>query len=284
MLISKNGYILKNISKGCTMPKKIRLCLGGSEGRMGRIIQTLSIKTDDIKVIYGFDPKKKDLKSLSDVFSLEEKINEKVDVYLDFTNPTAVLENVSLALKAGIDSVIGTTGWYNRIDEVKTLAKKYDQRILYASNFSPGVNVLFYLTQEAARLLGKFNYDATVREVHHIGKVDAPSGTAITLGNILLKELKNKTRLTHIRKDKRGETEIDVLGQRVGLVAGQHEIWFTPKESYSERLILQHDTLSPEILGIATLKGVRWIVEAKREQKPAGLYNFYEDVLGLGKL
>ena len=91
-------------------------------------------------------------------------------------------------------------------------------------------------------------------------------------------------KLADERRVKKEETEIDVLGQRIGQVAGQHEIWFTPRESYSERLILQHDILTPEILGIGALRGVRWIAEAQREKKPAGLYNFYEDALGLGKI
>ena len=92
-----------------------------------------------------------------------------------------------------------------------------------------------------------------------------------------------KEKLAYERRVKQEETEIDVLGQRIGKVAGQHEIWFTPRESYSERLILQHDILTPEILGIGALSSIRWLVKAQREDKPAGLYNFYEDVLGLGK-
>jgi dihydrodipicolinate reductase len=100
----------------------------------------------------------------------------------------------------------------------------------------------------------------------------------------LLKEMKDKAKLAHERRVKREVNEIDVLGERVGQVAGQHEVWFTPRESYSERLILQHDILTPEILGVGALSGVRWISEAQREKKPAKLYNFYEDVLGLGKM
>ena len=265
------------------MLKKIRVLLGGSEGRMGRIIQGLALKSDDIEVVYCFDPKREDLKSFFDVARLRKHLYKAVDVYLDFTTPNAVIDNVDQAINAGIDSVIGTTGWYDRLGDVKKMALKHSRRILYASNFSPGVNVLFYATHEVARLLGEFGYDATVREIHHTGKVDAPSGTAITLGNILLKKMKKK-KLAYERRVKKEETEIDVLGQRIGQVAGQHEIWFTPRESYSERLILQHDILTPEILGIGALSGVRWIAKAQREQKPAGLYNFYEDVLGLGKI
>ena len=266
------------------MNEKIRLLLGGSEGRMGRIIQSLALKSGDIEIVHGFDIKKDDLNRFSDLTKSNEHLDQKVDVYLDFTAPNSIMENVEQASKAGIDSVIGTTGWYDKLEEVKMMAMKYNRRILYASNFSPGVNVLFYISKEVARLLGKFGYDTMIREVHHVGKVDAPSGTAITLGNILLNEMKDKAKLAYDRRVKREVNEIDVLGERVGQVAGQHEVWFTPRESYSERLILQHDILSPEILGIGALGGVRWMAEAQKENKPAKLYNFYEDVLGLGKL
>ncbi len=266
------------------MPKQIRLLLGGSEGRMGKIIQDLALKSDDIEVVFGFDPKKDDQKSFLDIIKMEKHLAHVIDVYLNFTVPSAIMANVEQASKLEIDSVIGTTGWYNQVDNVKQIATRYDRRILYASNFSPGVNVLFYATREVARLLNKFGYDTTVREVHHAGKVDAPSGTAITLGNILLKEMKPKEKLAYERRGKREENVIDVLGQRAGQVAGQHEVWFTPRSSYSERLILQHDILTPEILGIGALSGVRWIAEAQKAHKPAGLYNFFEDVLNLGSI
>ena len=165
---------------------------------------------------------------------------------------------------------------------MRKIAIKHDRRILYSPNFSPGVNILFYLTQEAARLLEQFQYDIAVREVHHTKKVDAPSGTAITLGNILLKKMK-KEKLAFNRRGKRAASDIDVVGVRVGNVAGNHEVWFTPRESYSERLILQHDIFSPDVLGIGALMGVRWVVQAQKERKSIGLYSFYEDVLGLSE-
>jgi len=262
---------------------KIRVIIGGSEGRMGRIIQEMISKSSDIEVAFGFDPKKADLKSFADILKLKGSSEKTVDVYVDFTSPGAVIPNVEQASKVGIDSLIGTTGWYDRLDDVKNIAFKSGRRILYAPNFSPGVNVMFYLTHEAARLLGKFEYDVAVHEVHHAAKVDAPSGTAVTLGNILLKETKRE-KLAYERREKRKDTEVDVLGIRVGRVAGYHEVWFTPKDTYAERLILQHDAFTPEVFAIGALVGIRWIAEARQKKKPAGLYTFYEDVLGLGKL
>ncbi len=264
------------------MTHKIGVILGGSEGKMGQIIKNLAAKSSDIEIVYGFDPTLKDLRNLSDVVELGKELDKIADVYMDFTVPEAVIHNVEDASSMGLDSVIGTTGWYDRVENVKGIANNYKCRILYSPNFSPGVNVLFYATREVARLLGKLGYDATVREVHHVEKADAPSGTAIELGNILLKEM-NRDGLAYERRGKRGTSEIDVLGARVGRVTGSHEIWFTPSESYSERLILQHDLFSREILGLGALIGVRWVAQAKKNRKQPGLYTFYEDVLGLAK-
>ena len=262
------------------MSRKITVAVGGSEGRMGQIIRNLISQTSDEEVVYGFDIKKPDLKSFSDLLRLDKDVKNKIDVYVDFTTPDAVLHNVEDASKAGVDSLIATTGWYDHLEEVKGLASKYNRRILYSPNFAPGVNVLFYVTSEAARLLEKFGYDTVVREVHHTAKTDAPSGTAIALGNILSKQMKRE-KLAYERRGKRDDSEIDVSGVRVGKVAGSHEVWFTPKGSYSERLILQHDAFTPEVFGIGVLTGIRWIAEAQNSKKPAGLYTFSKDVLGL---
>jgi len=264
------------------MFKKIRVILGGSEGRMGKIIQGLVSKSDDIEIVYDFDLKKTSVQSFSDIMKLDKNLEEVGDIYVDFTSPDSILPNVHEALSAGLDCVIGTTGWYDHLDDVRNMAIKYNRRILYAPNYSPGVNVLLFATREISRLLNKFEYDVAVLEIHHSGKVDAPSGTAITLGNILLKEM-NKKNLAYERRGKRGDEEIDVLGTRLGRVAGHHEVWFSPKDSYSERLVLQHDVFTPEVFGIGVLMGIRWMVRAKQEHKPAGLYNFSEDVLNLNK-
>lgn len=262
------------------MSRKTSILLGGSEGRMGKILQKLISETEDFEVLNKFDPKDKKITDISDVIKKEKRhLNEMIDVYVDFTTPKAVLENVKKASQIGIDSVIGTTGWYDHIETVKELAIQNGRRILYSPNFSPGVNVLFYVTKELARLLGNFGYDVMVREIHHTGKADAPSGTAMALGNFLKEEMEKKKNLAYKRREKKVDDEIDVIGGRIGRIAGHHEVWFTPEESYSERLILQHDVFTPEIFGLGVLMGIRWMIKAQKTGKPPGLYNFYEDVL-----
>jgi 4-hydroxy-tetrahydrodipicolinate reductase len=261
------------------MTKIIRVILGGSKGRMGQVVQALISKTEDIELVSTFDLKNAERHTFSDI-GLRAEVEHNVDVYVDFTQPHAVIDNVKQAAEARIDSVIGTSGWYDRLDDVRAIAMNHNRRILYAPNFSPGVNVLFYAAQQVAKLLARFGYDVGIREIHHTDKIDAPSGTAITLGDLVRKEMAIAD-LAYTRRGKRDLSEIDVLGMRLGKVTGHHEVWFTPREAYAERLILQHDVFTPDVFGIGALQGIRWLVDAQKKRTPPGLYSFYGDVLGL---
>src|SRR5580692_9710652 len=105
-----------------------------------------------------------------------------VDVVIDFTAPEAAVENIRAVLALGSRIVVGTTGWYGQLDEMKALAAKRGGALLYGTNFSIGVQKLFSLTADLARLDG---YTFSISETHHVTKVDAPSGTAITLEQII---------------------------------------------------------------------------------------------------
>ena len=256
---------------------RIRVALGGSEGRMGKVLQRLISETDDIEVLCRIGHGSPEYNEVDDVIG--KPILSSVDVYGDFTNPDSVVGNIKKISEAGIDSVIGTTGWYDRTDEVRDIALKYGRRILYAPNFSIGVNVLFHLVDEASRLLGRLGYDVFVGELHHTDKVDSPSGTAKKLGTILQKNIEGKSTLIYERRTKRADNEIDVLGGRVGRVAGHHEVWFTPEDAYSEVLVLRHDAFSREVFGKGALEGIRWVYRNKG--KKPGLHPFQKDVLNL---
>jgi 4-hydroxy-tetrahydrodipicolinate reductase len=264
------------------MVKTIKVVLSGSEGRMGKCLQTLITITDDIEVVYRIDPKCAEDRETTFVnvenFS-KRSLASNIDVYVDFTYPATVIDNVARISEMGIDSIIGTTGWYDKIEEMKNVATKYRRRILFSPNFSPGVNAMFYTSRQLARILGRFGYDVAVREIHHSGKVDAPSGTAILLGRILLEQLKGKGILTYERRSKRNDEEIDVSAIRAGQITGQHEVWFTPSDSYSERIVVQHDSFSREAFGKGVLESIRWLYRNK--DLPPRLYTFQEDVLNL---
>lgn len=269
------------------MADKIRVVLGGSEGKMGKIIERLASEADDMEVSALVDPLyegKEELKA-EPVKSSSFKaavIYSEPDVYVDFTQPDAVLSNIrDVVTHVNVDCVIGTTGWYDSIGEVEEIAKQKGRRIVYAPNFSIGVNALFAATEYLAALLGELGYDAEVMELHHTGKKDSPSGTAQELGKILVAKLPGKERAAYERREKRPDDEVDVLGGRVGSVVGHHRVHFVPNENYCERLILEHDAFNRDVFGLGALRAVRWVYKAAQEGKEPGLYTFRHDVLGL---
>src|SRR5437867_502197 len=109
-----------------------------------------------------------------------------VDVCIDFSTPTAVLDNIEAVAECEKNIVVGTTGWYDKLEYVKKLVKEKKIGFLYASNFSLGVNIFSQIVMDACRLFEKYSdYDVSIHEVHHAGKPDSPSGTALSLGSIV---------------------------------------------------------------------------------------------------
>ena len=138
-----------------------------------------------------------------------------VDVVIDFTAPEAAVENMRAVLALGGRIVVGTTGWYAHLDEMKALAAKRGGALLYGTNFSIGVQKLFRLTAELAQLEG---YSFSISETHHTSKLDAPSGTAITLKQII--------------HAVRPGIEIPVTSHRIGDAKGEHIVTATERRRH----------------------------------------------------
>ena len=254
----------------------IKIGLGGSGGRMGNAVKELARTMEGVEISVTFDPKEGDFESISDC---PDEACEDVDVYVDFTHPDAVFENVKSAAEKGVDVLIGTTGWYDRKNEVEDIAEAENVRILYAPNFSIGVNALFAVVENLSSTLGELGYDASVQEKHHTGKADSPSGTAKTLGEILVDNIPGKESMAFERRGKRDDDEVDVLGARVGSVAGEHEVTFVPENEYAEKLKLTHNAYGTEVFAKGALTGVKWL--DRNQDMGSGLYNFKDDVLEL---
>ena len=162
-----------------------------------------------------------------------------VDVVVDFTAPEAALENMRAVLSLGGRMVVGTTGWYAHLDEMRALAAKRGGGLLYGTNFSMGVQKLFRLTAELAQLEG---YKFSIDETHHTSKLDAPSGTAITLKEIILSV--------------RPGIEIPITSHRVGDAKGEHIVQAT---SEHDTLELRHDARSRRGFAIGAVRGAEWL-------------------------
>lgn len=154
-----------------------------------------------------------------------------VDACIDFTTPAAVVENAKKISSFKKNIVIGTTGWYDKLPEIKDAAKKGEIGIIYAPNFSIGVNLFFRVLAQAAKLFDKFqDYDAYIYELHHSQKLDSPSGTAKKCGEIILANMKRKSKAVYDKLDRKIEpSELHVASVRAGNIPGTHTVGFDSK-------------------------------------------------------
>jgi len=162
-----------------------------------------------------------------------------VDVVVDFTAPEAAVENMRAVLALGGRIVVGTTGWYTKLGEMKALALQRGGGLLYGTNFSIGVQKLFRLTAELAKLEG---YTFSIEEAHHVTKVDAPSGTALTLKEII--------------RGVRPGIDVPVESHRVGDAKGEHLVRAV---SDHDALELRHDAHSRRGFALGAVRGAEWL-------------------------
>jgi 4-hydroxy-tetrahydrodipicolinate reductase len=164
-----------------------------------------------------------------------------VDAVIDFTNSESAVENMRAVLSLGRRIVVGTTGWYSHLPAMQELAHRRGGALLYGTNFSIGVQKLFRLTAELARLDG---YTFTVDETHHTSKLDAPSGTAITLKEII--------------QSVRPEADVAVTSHRVGDAKGEHIV---TAKSDIDVLELQHDAASRRGFALGAVRAAEWLAK-----------------------
>jgi len=162
-----------------------------------------------------------------------------VDVVIDFTAPEAALENMRAVLSLGKQIVVGTTGWYAQLAEMKALAIKREGGLLYGTNFSIGVQKLFRMTAELAQLDG---YNFSIDETHHVTKLDAPSGTALTLKEIIL--------------DARPGIDVPIESHRIADAKGEHIVRATSEYDVLE---LRHDAQSRRGFALGAVRGAEWL-------------------------
>ena len=164
----------------------------------------------------------------------------KVDVIIDFTTPQAVLENIEVCVRAGKNMVVGTTGWYGELAKVRQMVEKSGTGLLYAANFSVGINLFFEVARTAAAAL-QHHYLGQIFERHHAQKKDAPSGTAATLQKII--------------EDASG-TELEIISFREGDVVGMHELVL---DSPNDTIYLCHDAKSRRGFAEGAVRAAEWL-------------------------
>ena len=241
------------------------LLITGQSGRMGQALMQAAAADPDSTVT-----------ATHDVGQDLDAAVQKADCIIDFTVHSFTAQVVEAALKHGTRLVIGTTG---HSDEEREMIRKAAEKlpIVFASNYSVGVNTLFWLTRHAARILTQDRFDIEVTEMHHRHKIDSPSGTARTLLEILNEETGTsyKDDVTHGRFGNIGprpQREIGMHTLRGGDVVGDHTVMFAAD---GERVELTHKASSLLTFAAGAVRAAKWL-----ESQPAGLYDM-QDVLGL---
>lgn len=222
----------------------MRIALFGY-GKMGKVIDKIAKKRGH-KIIYRID---------------ENSINydlKKVDVAIDFSTPKAAFSNINMALENSIPIISGTTGWLDNYNKAVKLCNEKNGAFLYASNFSLGVNIFFEINRQLAKIMSNHpEYLIKMKEIHHIEKIDAPSGTAITLAESIIKETDYQK--WSLNKDFK-ENEISIEAQRLSDKTGTHEVIY---KSDIDEIKIKHTAVNREGFGLGAVIAAEWLIGKK---------------------
>lgn len=229
-------------------------------GKMGKVIEQTALVRGH-QIVGKID--------INNRHELETFTKENTDVAIEFSAPEAAIENLRWAMKQGIPTVCGTTGWLQHRPEVEQLCKENNAAFFYASNYSIGVNLFFRLNKYLAKLIAPYSqYQVHTTEIHHTEKKDAPSGTAITLAEGLIGNLTNKT--AWVNQEDATENQIPIVSLREGKVPGTHIVRY---DSAVDTIEIQHIAHNREGFALGAVVSAEWL---KDKQGVFGM----DDLLG----
>ena len=213
-------------------------------GRMGKAIETIATQRGHHIVLK--------VSSHQDTIDFSD-----VDVAIDFSLPDSAVHNISLSLKANVPVISGTTGWLEQYDDMVALCNETNGTFLYASNFSLGVNIFFEVNKTLAKLIGKFpDYTVSMEEIHHTQKLDAPSGTAITLAEAII----DKSKYNNWTLEDPNADEIQITAKRIEKVPGTHQINY---DSEIDSIEIKHTAHNRQGFALGAVIAAEYIKDKK---------------------
>ncbi len=219
-------------------------------GKMGKTIEKLALKNND-EVVLKIDD--------SNLDQFTEENLKKADVAIEFSTPSVAFESISKCIKAGVPTVSGTTGWLDKFNIIEDLCKDGNGAFFYASNFSLGVNIFFKMNEFLAKIMNKFTqFSIAVDETHHIHKLDAPSGTAITIAEGIINNVERKT--SWVKENAENEAQIAIKSHRIGEHPGEHVVKY---DSSIETIEISHSSKTREGLAIGALMAAKFLIGKK---------------------
>jgi 4-hydroxy-tetrahydrodipicolinate reductase len=219
-------------------------------GKMGRMIEQLAPE-------YGFEVKLRlDINNNANYEGMTKENFRGIDAAVEFSTPGTVLENIDRLAQLGVNTVIGTTGWFGEIDRAREAVARGGTGLVWSPNFSVGVGIFLELVAEAARKMAQQpEYGAWAWEIHHATKKDAPSGTALAMVERM--------------KESGYDRKIDISSSRAGTVPGTHEVGF---DSGADTITIRHTARNREGFARGALRAARWVAGKK------GFFDFREIV------
>lgn len=237
-------------------------------GKMGQMIEKFALKRGhEIALIVDSENR--------DGLIAEDLVD--ADIAIDFSTPEAALGNISLCFEANLPLVVGTTGWYDHIEEVKETCLEADQSLLYGSNFSIGVNLFFHVNKILAKAIAPYQqYDVQVEEIHHIHKLDAPSGTAITIAEGIIDN--SEIKKTWVNQVVGAEEEIVnqphellIESLRIEEVPGTHTVLYS---SEVDQIEFKHTAHNREGFALGAVIAAEWLYGKKGFYQVTEIFDF----------
>ncbi len=231
-------------------------------GKMGKMIEVIAIERGHTIACTV---------STTNLAIMETEAFTTADVAIDFSTPASVIHNIHTCFAKNVPVVVGTTGWNNDLASITDQCNQQQQALLHASNFSIGVNVFFAINKKLAQLMQLYaNYEITMQEVHHLQKLDAPSGTGISLANDILHNNSNYNEWA-LLENKNSDKQLPIEALRKPDVVGFHSITYN---SPIDNITISHDAHTRQGFAHGAVIAAEWLVGKK------GVFTM-NDVLGL---
>lgn len=224
-------------------------------GKMGKIIEKIATDRKH-EIVLKIDHE--------NLHELTVENLQKADVAIEFTMPASVLSNINICFEAGVPVVVGTTGWYNELENVKNQCEAQNGTLLYATNFSVGVNIFFHINKMLAKLMNNYPYyDVQVEEIHHTQKLDSPSGTAITIAEGIIENINAKEKWMNVlvtddnNNDKNiKQNELLIESLRIDSVPGTHTVIY---DSEVDSIEFKHTAHNRNGFALGAVLAAEWL-------------------------
>jgi 4-hydroxy-tetrahydrodipicolinate reductase len=239
-------------------------------GKMGKIIEKIALSRKH-EIVLTIDHE-----TLHD---LTPENLQKADVVIEFTTPASVLSNIEHCFNANVPIVVGTTGWYEKLPEVKQECIDGNKSLLWASNFSVGVNVFFHVNKLLAKVMNKYPYyEVQVEEIHHTQKMDSPSGTAITIAEGIINNTDTKNEWVNVLTTDDSDDDASVASNqllieslRIDSVPGTHTVIY---DSEVDSIEFKHTAHNRNGFALGAVLAAEWLHDKKGFYSVEAMFDF----------